>query len=87
MVQVHLPQFPRDMGRRDKIGSRDGQTLALTVGAGGGASYDAVVKQQQNRDKWVATDHSALVPKLDSLQDEVILLVLSKLPPPVSFTL
>lgn len=71
--EVHLPQFPRDMGRRDKIGSRDGQTLALTVGAGGGASYDAVVKQQQNRDKWVATDHSALVPKLDSLQDEMAL--------------
>lgn len=69
--QVHLPQFPRDMGRKDKSGGRAAQTLAMTVGASGGASYDAIVKQGENRDKWVASDHSALVPKLDSLKDEV----------------
>ena len=68
--QVHVPQFPRDMGRKDKA-AKAGGTLAMTVGASGGASYDAIVKQGANRDKWVASDHSALVPKLDSLKDEV----------------
>jgi len=67
---VHLPQFPRNMGRKDKAASTGG-TLALAVGPSGGASYDAIVKQGANRDKWVASDHSALVPKLDSLKDEV----------------
>lgn len=43
-VQVHVPQFPRDMGRKDKAASR-GNVLALAVGAHGGASYDAIVKQ------------------------------------------
>lgn len=27
--------------------------------------------QGENRDKWIASDHSALVPKLDKLKDEV----------------
>lgn len=27
--------------------------------------------QGANRDKWIASDHSALVPKLDKLKDEV----------------
>mmetsp|Transcript_14857 Transcript_14857/g.44890 ORF Transcript_14857/g.44890 Transcript_14857/m.44890 type:complete len:605 (+) Transcript_14857:242-2056(+) len=71
--EVHLPQFPRDMGRKDKSGGRAAQTLAMTVGASGGASYDAIVKQGANRDKWIASDHSALVPKLDSLKDEMAL--------------
>lgn len=44
LAQVHVPQFPRDMGRKDKAASR-GNTLALAVGAHGGASYDAIVKQ------------------------------------------
>ena len=39
-----MPQFPRDMGRKDKAASR-GNVLALAVGAHGGASYDAIVKQ------------------------------------------
>lgn len=64
------------MGRKDKSGGRAAQTLAMTVGASGGASYDAIVKQGANRDKWIASDHSALVPKLDSLKDEVSLAVL-----------
>jgi hypothetical protein len=47
-VQVHVPQFPRDMGRKDKAASR-GNVLALAVGAHGGASYDAIVKQVRGR--------------------------------------
>ena len=58
------------MGRKDKKGSSE-QTLALTVGAGGGVNYDATVKQGANRDKWVVSNHSALVPKIDNLKDEV----------------
>ena len=59
------------MGRKDKRGASGEQTLALTVGAGGGINYDALVKQGANRDKWVATEHSAMVPKIDQLKDEV----------------
>jgi len=63
-------QYPLDMGRKDKRGVSGEQTLALTVGEGGGINYDALIRQGKNRDKWIATEHSAMVPKIDQLKDE-----------------
>ena len=70
VLQIHVVQYPLDIGRKDKRGAAGEQTLALTVGAGGGINYDALVKQGVNRDKWIATEHSAMVPKIDQLKDE-----------------
>jgi SNW domain-containing protein 1 len=61
------------MGRPDKRrggaggAARADQTLALTVNADGDVNYDAIVRRGENKDKWIATGHKALVPKLDRL--------------------
>lgn len=55
------------MGRQDK--PRSDSTLAVTVGADGNVNYDAIVKQGRNKDKYIATTHDAMVPKLDRLKD------------------
>ena len=69
--EIHVAQYPLDMGRPGKGGgsSRHEQTLALTVNAQGDVNYDAIVTQKGNRSKWIATGHKALVPKLDKLND------------------
>ena len=71
LPQIHVVQYPLDMGRKDKRGASGEQTLALTVGEGGGINYDALIRQGANRDKWIATEHSAMVPKVDQLKAEV----------------
>ena len=67
--EIHVAQYPLDMGRPGKSGgsSRNEQTLALTVNAQGDVNYDAIVTQGANRSKWIATGHKALVPKLEKL--------------------
>lgn len=62
-----MAQHPLDMGRQDK--PRSDSTLAVTVGADGNVNYDAIVKQGRNKDKYIATTHDAMVPKLDRLKD------------------
>ena len=62
-----MAQYPLDMGRQDK--PRSDSTLAVTVGADGNVNYDAIVKQGRNKDKYIATTHDAMVPKLDRLKD------------------
>lgn len=73
--EIHVAQYPLDMGRPDKHGAsgrgRSDQTLALTVNADGDVNYDAIVRQGENRNKIVATGHKALVPKLDQLNAEM----------------
>ncbi|KAK9811770.1 hypothetical protein WJX72_009762 [[Myrmecia] bisecta] len=64
--EIPVAQYPLDMGRKE---STNGKTLAVTVNAEGGINYDAVLKQGRNRDKWIASDHNALVPKLAEEKD------------------
>jgi SNW domain-containing protein 1 len=72
--EIHLAQYPLNMGRPDKRGAggaagagRASQTLALTVDAEGNVNYDAIVKQGGHSNALVATNHKALVPKLEQL--------------------
>jgi SNW domain-containing protein 1 len=80
--EVHVAQYPLDMGRPDRRGgaaggaggiasgaggARAGQTLALTVTADGDVSYDAIARRGANANKTIATGHAALVPKLEQL--------------------
>lgn len=57
------------MGKPDK--ARSDKTLAVTVGADGNVNYDAIVKQGKNKDKYIASTHDAMVPKVDRLKDGV----------------
>jgi hypothetical protein len=67
--EVHVAQYPLDMGR-DGV-ARGGKTLAISVGADGEVSYDALLRQGSNRDKTIYSDHKALVPKVDLLDPKV----------------
>ncbi|EIE21068.1 hypothetical protein COCSUDRAFT_54108 [Coccomyxa subellipsoidea C-169] len=67
--EIHVAQYPLDMGRQDK--PRSDSTLAVTVGADGNVNYDAIVKQGRNKDKYIASTHDAMVPKLDRLKDSL----------------
>lgn len=75
--EIHVAQYPLEMGRPGaKAGAggasgKAGQTLALTVNAEGEVQYDAVLKQSKNAQKWIASTHSALVPKVDQLGADV----------------
>jgi SNW domain-containing protein 1 len=78
--EIHVAQYPLDMGRPDKraaaggasgAGAGGGQTLALTVDGEGDINYDAVLKQGRNANKNIASTHKALIPKLDMLNDDV----------------
>ncbi|KAI3435958.1 hypothetical protein D9Q98_002016 [Chlorella vulgaris] len=71
--EIHVAQYPLDMGRPDKgagggapVGG-GGKTLALTVNAEGDINYDAVLNQSKNSQKWLQSTHKALVPKVDEL--------------------
>ena len=63
--EVAMPQFPRDMGRKD--GAKSSSTVATTLTSQGGINYDAILHQGRNRDKLIASEHSALVPKVDKV--------------------
>lgn len=67
--EIHMAQFPLDMGR-DAQGQGNKQ-LAVALGSDGQLNYDAIVKQGGNRNRVVHSDHLALAPKVDRLGAEV----------------
>eukprot|EP00983_Pelagomonas_calceolata_P098455 1158352-Pelagomonas_calceolata.AAC.5 len=62
--EIHVAQYPLEMGRPDAIRSSKG-TLAVSMNADGTVAYDAIVKQGSNKNKTVFSDHGALLPKVD----------------------
>ena len=66
-----MPQYPLDMGKKD--GAKSSSTLAVSMNNQGGINYDAILKQGKNRDKLIASDHSAMVPKVDKVAGGVSL--------------
>lgn len=67
--EIHVAQYPLDMGRPDQ--ARGKQTLALSINSEGKVAYDALLKQGGNRNKVVHSEHRALIPKVDRLSAEV----------------
>ena len=63
--EIAMPQYPCDMGKKD--GAKSSSTLATTLNAQGGINYDSILRQGKNRDKLIASDHSAMVPKVDKV--------------------
>ncbi|KAG2718369.1 hypothetical protein I3760_03G217000 [Carya illinoinensis] len=71
--EIHLAQYPLDMGRNrsSKPGSK---ILPVTVDAHGNVAYDAIVRQNENAKKIVYSQHKDLIPKVlknDSEEQEV----------------
>mmetsp|Transcript_24651 Transcript_24651/g.53092 ORF Transcript_24651/g.53092 Transcript_24651/m.53092 type:complete len:649 (+) Transcript_24651:82-2028(+) len=62
--EIHVPQYPRGMGKPGGGGGSQ-QTLALKVNGQGGADYGALHRQGHNRGKTtVHAEHGAIVPSL-----------------------
>lgn len=63
--EILMAQYPLGMGRKD--GAATSKTLALTTNAEGDVQYDVILRQGKNKDKNIASDHTALVPKIDRI--------------------
>ncbi|XP_053737152.1 SNW domain-containing protein 1 [Synchiropus splendidus] len=57
--EIHVAQFPLEMGRAKKTSN----ALAVQVDAEGKIKYDAIAKQGQNKDKVVFSKYTDLLPK------------------------
>jgi SNW domain-containing protein 1 len=67
--EIHVAQYPLDMGRPDAI--RSARTLAVSINGEGQVNYNALVQQGSNKGKIVHSEHTAIVPKVDRLTNEV----------------
>lgn len=61
--EIHIAQYPLDMGR-GKSGKPGGRVLPLTTDSNGDVSYDAIVRQNENASKIVYSKHKDLIPKI-----------------------
>jgi SNW domain-containing protein 1 len=61
--EIHVAQYPLDMGR-NKNSKPGSKILLVTVDAHGNVAYDAIVKQNENAKKIVYTQHKDLIPKI-----------------------
>jgi len=69
--EVHVVQHPLGMGKKEEkktAGTR--AVVPATANADGSVSYDAIVKQGENRGRNVFTDKSALMPKRELMVPE-----------------
>lgn len=60
--EIHLVQYPLDMGR-NKSSKPGSNILPVSVDAHGNVAYDAIVKQNENSKKIVYSQHKDLIPK------------------------
>uniref|UniRef100_A0A8C6U8Z7 SNW domain-containing protein 1 n=1 Tax=Neogobius melanostomus TaxID=47308 RepID=A0A8C6U8Z7_9GOBI len=63
--EIHVAQFPLEMGRKKKTSN----ALAVQVDAEGKIKYDAIARQGQSKDKVVFSKYTDLLPK-EVLNDE-----------------
>jgi SNW domain-containing protein 1 len=59
--EIHIAQYPLDMGRKGKAKSSEG-TLALKVDSEGKLDYDAIAKQGHEPGRVVQTSYNDLIP-------------------------
>lgn len=67
--EIHVAQYPLNMGKPGSRAADAEGTLALTVNAEGDFNFDAIVTGGKNSAKWQETGHKAIVPKLERLND------------------
>jgi hypothetical protein len=66
--EIHVAQYPLGMGK--DTGAPGDRTLAVTINSEGEVNFDAVLRQGQNRNKIIHSQHRALVPKVDAINGE-----------------
>ncbi|KAF9366326.1 mRNA splicing protein [Mortierella sp. NVP85] len=60
--EIHIAQYPRDMGRKRKVATKAGSTVALQVDAQGNVEYDAIAKRGHSSKTIVQSQFKDLVP-------------------------
>ncbi|KAF9586766.1 mRNA splicing protein [Lunasporangiospora selenospora] len=60
--EIHIAQYPLDMGRKKKTAAKAGSTIALQVDAEGNVAYDAIAKRGHNSKTNVQSQFKDLVP-------------------------
>ncbi|KAK3815007.1 MAG: SKIP/SNW domain-containing protein [Benniella sp.] len=60
--EIHIAQYPRDMGRKRKVATKAGSTIALQVDAQGNVEYDAIAKRGHSSKEIVQSQFKDLVP-------------------------
>ncbi|KAI8981432.1 SKIP/SNW domain-containing protein [Pilobolus umbonatus] len=78
--EIHIAQYPLNMGRKDKNVSSDrkGGALTLEVDSDGNVKYDAIVKQGHNEDRIVHTSYKDMVPLNERKDMDVDKLVMDR---------
>ncbi|KAG0344962.1 mRNA splicing protein [Podila humilis] len=60
--EIHIAQYPLDMGRKKKTATKAGSTIALQVDAQGNVAYDAIAKRGHSSNQIVQAQFKDLVP-------------------------
>ncbi|KAG0031854.1 mRNA splicing protein [Podila clonocystis] len=60
--EIHIAQYPLDMGRKKKAATKAGSTIALQVDAQGNVAYDAIAKRGHSSKQIVQAQFKDLVP-------------------------
>ncbi|KAI8975571.1 SKIP/SNW domain-containing protein [Mycotypha africana] len=77
--EIHMAQYPLDMGRKDKRAvDRKGGALTLEVDSEGQVKYDAIARQGHSEDRIVHTSFKDMVPLKDRKDVDVDKLVMDR---------
>eukprot|EP01084_Bolivina_argentea_P208229 355110_1 len=69
--EIHIKQYPLDMGRKDLQKSTSG-VVALRVNAEGEIEYDSILRENMRKEQIMHSKYSDLAPKDDIATDEFI---------------
>ena len=69
--ECHVAQYPLDCGRKGAAGSAKTGVVNVHVDADGAVDYSAIVTQGTSANKTIATKHSAVLPRIHDLTEEV----------------
>ncbi|CEI99752.1 hypothetical protein G6F70_004677 [Rhizopus microsporus] len=77
--EINIPQYPLDMGRKDKASTeRKGGALTLQVDSDGNVKYDAIARQGHNDDRIIHTSLKDMVPLKERKDVDVDKLVMDR---------
>ena len=69
--ECHVAQYPLDCGRKGASGGTKAAVVNVNVDQNGALDYSAIVTQGVNAKKTIATKHSAVLPRIHDLTEEV----------------
>jgi hypothetical protein len=69
--ECHVAQYPLDCGRKGASGGTKAAVVNVNVDQNGALDYSAIVTQGVSAKKTIATKHSAVLPRIHDLTEEV----------------